>query len=146
MQDFRNLRVWQRSHALVLAVYEVSKRFSAHELYGLSSQIRRSAVSVPTNIAEGSKRRRRNDYAHFLNMAEASLAEVEYLFILAHDLGYLPTPAMEELIVEKREIASMLSRLSEKVLARERESLTPQETDAASNLQLSTSDNAPKNA
>lgn len=72
MQRFQDLKVWQRSHALTLAIYHLTETFPADERFGLISQLRRAAASVPTNIAEGSKRRTRLEYARFLNMAEGS--------------------------------------------------------------------------
>ena len=86
MQDFRDLKVWQRSHQLTLQIYRITSKFPPHELYGLTSQLRRAAASVPTNLAEGSKRRHGRDYARFVNIAEASLAETEYLLILSRNL------------------------------------------------------------
>ncbi len=100
----RDLKVWQRSHALVLAVYRLSEAFPSQERFGVVSQLRRAAVSVPTNIAEGSKRRTPQDYARFLNLAEASLAETEYLLMLCRDLGYLAGEVTEPLLLEASEI------------------------------------------
>ena len=115
MQSFRELKVWQRSHALVLELYRLSEAFPAPERFGLVSQLRRAAVSVPTNIAEGSKRRTRQDYARFLNLAEASLAETEYLLLLCRDLGYLAGEVTEPLLTEVSEISRMLHALRGKV-------------------------------
>ncbi len=115
MQRFTDLKVWQRSHALVLSVYRLARRFPADEKYGLVSQLRRAAVSVSTNIAEGSKREGRQDYARFLNIAEGSLVETECLLITARDLGYLAPDAVEPLLGEIREIARMLHYLRIKV-------------------------------
>jgi len=75
MQKFQDLKVWQRSHALVREIYRLTVSFPRSEQFGLTSQIRRAAASVPTNIAEGSKRRTRQEYARFLNIAEGSAAE-----------------------------------------------------------------------
>lgn len=83
MHHFANLNVWKRSHAPVLNLYRLSAGFPIEEPFGLTSQIRRAAASVPTNMAEGSKRKSQRDYAHFLNLAEASLAETEYLILLS---------------------------------------------------------------
>jgi four helix bundle protein len=87
-QRFEDLEVWQKSHQLTLRIYKLTANFPKHELYGLSSQMRRAAVSVPSNIAEGFKKRSKPDKARVLNIAQASLEEVRYYFILAHDLGY----------------------------------------------------------
>lgn len=86
---FEDLIVWQKAHVLVLAVYRASKAFPRDETYGLVSQVRRAAVSVPANIAEGFKKRGRQDKARFLNIAQGSLEEARYYLILARDLGYL---------------------------------------------------------
>jgi four helix bundle protein len=115
MQRFTDLRVWQRSHALVLALYELTDRFPRSERFGLVSQLRRAAVSVPTNIAEGSKRRGAADYARFLNLAEGSLAETEYLILLSRDLGYATNDVAQPLLAEVSEIARMLHALRTKV-------------------------------
>lgn len=89
--------------------------FPAPERFGLVAQLRRAAVSVPTNIAEGSKRRTAQDYARFLNLAEGSLAETEYLLLLSHDLGYLGGEVTEPLLAEVSEISRMLYALRAKV-------------------------------
>src|SRR6266571_9409087 len=92
MQRFTELKVWQRGHALVLSIYRMTAGFPQAERFGLISQLRRAALSVPTNIAEGSKRVTRQDYARFINLSEASLVETEYLIMVSRDLGYI-TPA-----------------------------------------------------
>lgn len=86
---FEDVVAWQKSHALVLEIYRVSAGFPKNETFGLTSQLRRSAVSVPANIAEGFKRQGKAEKARFLNIAEASLEEARYYLILARDLGYL---------------------------------------------------------
>lgn len=90
-RSFRDLVVWQKAHELVLAVYKLTERFPKTEIYGLVSQIRRSAVSVPANIAEGFKKRGQADKARYLNIAQASMEETRYYLILAQDLGYAET-------------------------------------------------------
>jgi len=115
MQKFQDLKVWQRGHALALEVYRVTESFPKTEQFGLTSQLRRAASSVPTNIAEGSKRRTRQEFARFLNIAEGSLAEVEYLLILCRDLGYLSAAVAAQTLAEVTEIAKMLSVLRAKV-------------------------------
>ena len=109
------MKVWQRSHALALKIYRISGSFPKGEQFGLTSQLRRAATSVPTNIAEGSKRRTRLEYARFLNIAEGSLAEVEYLLILTRDLEYLPPREAAKNLGETTEIARMLNALRAKV-------------------------------
>lgn len=115
MQRFTDLKVWQRSHVLVLQIYRLATSFPREERFGLTSQLQRAAVSVPANIAEGSKRRSNDDFARFLNIAEGSLAETEYLVMLARDLGLLPSKSSEPLLVEIDEIARMLYTLRLKV-------------------------------
>ncbi|MBZ5543964.1 MAG: four helix bundle protein [Acidobacteriia bacterium] len=115
MQRFTELKVWQRSHRFVLEIYGLTAKFLKEERYGLVTQLRRAAASVPTNIAEGSKRQGSQDYARFLNIAEGSLAETEYLLMLGRDLGYLRRELSEPLLSELTEIARMLNRLREKV-------------------------------
>ncbi len=105
MQHFKNLKVWQRSHRLVLSLYQTTVRFPSHERFGITSQLRRSAASVPTNIAEGCKRQGQQDFARFLNIAEGSLSETEYLVMLASDLGYFLANEPSQLLAEISEIA-----------------------------------------
>jgi four helix bundle protein len=94
-KSFRELIVWQKAHGFVLAVYDATKAFPREETYGLSSQFRRAAVSVPANIAEGFRKRSDADKARFLNIAEGSLEECRYYVILAQDLGYLRENVLE---------------------------------------------------
>jgi len=115
MQRFTDLKVWQRGHALVLELYRQTAHFPDQERFGLTSQLRRAAASVPTNIAEGSKRQHPQDYARFLNIAEGSLAETEYLLLLSRDLGYLSAEATTPTLSEIDELARMLNALRAKV-------------------------------
>jgi four helix bundle protein len=89
IQHFQQLEVWKKAHELVLITYQVTKEFPREERFGLVSQMRRAAVSVPANIAEGFKRRGINEKIRFYNIAEGSLEELKYFFILANDLGYV---------------------------------------------------------
>ncbi|HKA37176.1 MAG TPA: four helix bundle protein [Thermoanaerobaculia bacterium] len=115
MKQFRDLEVWRRSHHLTLRIYRLSASFPGDERFGLMTQLRRSAVSVPSNIAEGAKRQRKQDYARFLNISEGSLAETSYLLLLARDLGYSSPQITEELLTESEEILRMLFSLRKKV-------------------------------
>jgi len=115
MQRFTDLIVWQRSHALVLQVYRLTKSFPSDERFGLTSQLRRAVLSVPTDIAEGSKRQTNPEYARFLNIAEGSLAETEYLLMVSRDLGYLSAATTTPALAEAEEIARMLNGLRNKV-------------------------------
>lgn len=99
-RNFRDLTVWQRAHAWVLEVYRLTELFPRHELFGLTSQLRRSAVSVPANIAEGFKRQGKNDKVRFYNIAQGSLEECRYYLILANDLGYAATNPLSDRLDE----------------------------------------------
>jgi four helix bundle protein len=90
-ETFTDLVVWQKSHRFVLDVYRVSTRFPSHELYGLTSQLRRAAVSVPANIAEGFRKRGKGDKLRYFNIAQGSLEEARYYLLPARDLGYVET-------------------------------------------------------
>jgi four helix bundle protein len=85
---FQDLIVWQKAHRFVLAVYKLTSTFARSEIYGLTSQLRRAAVSIPANIAEGFKKKGKADKARFLNIAQGSLEESRYYLLLAHDLRY----------------------------------------------------------
>jgi len=89
-QSFEDLVVWQKSHQVTLRVYKLTAKFPQTELYGLTAQMRRAAVSVAANIAEGFKKRGRTDKARVMNIAQGSLEELRYYFIVSRDLGYLP--------------------------------------------------------
>ena len=88
MRDFRKIKAWMLADDLAVAAYEVSKCFPREEIYGITSQIRRAASSVPANIVEGASRESAKDYAHFLQIARGSLAETQYFLHLAKRLGY----------------------------------------------------------
>lgn len=115
MQDFQKLAVWQKAHALTLKIYQLSHNFPQTELYGLTSQMRRSAASVPTNIAEGCGRDGKAELKHFMNIALGSASELHYQLILARDLSYLETEkfkALENDIIEvKRMIGGFIRSL-----------------------------------
>jgi four helix bundle protein len=99
------LVVWQKAHRFVLAVYRFTSDFPRQEMYGLSAQMRRAAVSIPANIAEGFRKRGGPDKAQFMNMAEGSLEESRYYLILAQDLSYGST---EELMALLKEVSRLL--------------------------------------
>jgi four helix bundle protein len=109
LRDFKKLKVWERSHRLTLAVYKATATFPREELYGLTSQIRRSCAAIPANIAEGCGRGTNNDLAHFLQMALGSASELEYHLLLARDLSLLDEADHEHLAKEVREIKRMLT-------------------------------------
>jgi four helix bundle protein len=112
-QSFEDLIVWQKSHRLTLFVYQVTAAFPKTELYGLVSQMRRAAVSVPANIAEGFKRRKNPDKARCMNIAQGSLEEVRYYFLLARDLGYLKEIERERI----DEVANLLNAYVQSVMS-----------------------------
>jgi four helix bundle protein len=102
MRDFKKIKAWQLADDFAVSIYGTTRdRFPNDERYGLTSQIRRAAVSVPSNIAEGAKRRHPKDYLRFLDMAYGSLAEVEYQLHLAHRLGYLRDDEYELLSAQR---------------------------------------------
>ena len=113
MRTFRELTVWQHAHEFVLAVYRATARYPSHELYGLVSQMRRSAVSVTANIVEGHKRRGRKEFLNFLEIADSSLEELKYYLLLSTDLRYVVPSAAEPLSQKAEHIGRMLSRLKQ---------------------------------
>jgi four helix bundle protein len=104
-KSFQDLDVWKKAHSWVLEIYRRIEAFPKHELFGLTSQLRRAAVSVPANIAEGFKKRGMADKARFYNIAQGSLEECRYYLILARDLGYAETG---KLSADLDEISRML--------------------------------------
>jgi four helix bundle protein len=115
VKDYRTLKVWEKSHALVLAVYGVSRNFPSSELYGLSSQIRRSAISIPANIAEGCGRDSNADFNHFLKIAMGSATELDYHLLLSKDLGLIKLADFAVLSEQANEVRRMLASLIRKI-------------------------------
>jgi four helix bundle protein len=115
MRDFRSLVAWQRSHAFAIRMYAVTAPFPREELYGLTSQMRGSATSVPTNIAEGCGSDGGLDLARFLQFAMRSASELEYQLILARDLEYITKDAHTVLEGELVEVKRILNALIRKV-------------------------------
>jgi four helix bundle protein len=109
MRDFRELAVWQKAHRLTLAVYKSTTTFPREELYGLTSQIRWAAASVPANIAEGWGRSGNAELARFLQMAIGSACELEYHLLLARDLTLLPRTDYEGLLGDLTQVKRMLT-------------------------------------
>lgn len=99
-RSFEDLGVWQKAHQFVLAIYRFTREFPPDERFGLTSQIRRAAVSVPANIAEGFPKRSVSDKTRFFNIAQGSLEEVHYYLVLAHDLGYGETAKLLQMYDE----------------------------------------------
>lgn len=113
-KSFTDLIVWQKAHAFVLAVYTITKKFPKDETYGLSSQLRRAAFSIPANIAESFKRYGSADKSRFLNIAQGSLEEARYFLILTKGLGYANT---DHLSIQIEEVSKMLNSYEKKILS-----------------------------
>ena len=111
MRDFKRYDIWQLSHSLALKIYQITKSFPKEELYGLISQIRRSAASIPTNISEGCSRNSDAEFNQFLNIALGSALETEYLFVLSKDLGYIEPQIYEQIDIEINLIKSKIYKL-----------------------------------
>jgi len=117
MRNFRDLKVWEKAHQLTLSTYRVTKLFPKDELYGITSQLRRSCISTPTNIAAGCGRSSDRDFARFLDIAGGSASETEYLYILAKDLGYCGDEDFSKLNEDVNEIKRMLNSFTQKLRA-----------------------------
>jgi four helix bundle protein len=117
MQNYKDLKVWDKSHQLTLQVYKASKTFPKDELYSLTNQLRRAISSIPANIAEGCGTKSQNDFAHFLNVALGSANEAEYFLLLSKDLEYLPLEQYTILYDKINEVKAMLISLINKVRA-----------------------------
>src|SRR5947199_10546069 len=109
-RTFQDLLVWQKAHRFVLDIYALAAAFPKQETYGLSLQMRRAAVSIPANIAEGFRRRGKADKARFMNLAEGSVEECRYYLILAHDLGYGDTSRLASLLEEVSKLLNAYAR------------------------------------
>src|SRR5271166_6489188 len=116
MRDFRQLEVWEVAHQLVLRVYKVTQEFPKHELYGLTSQMRRCSASIAANIADGCGRTGNGDLHRFLSVAMGSAVELEYFLLLSRDLG-LVCNSYEELNTQTHRVQRMLASLVRKVEA-----------------------------
>lgn len=117
MQSFKNLKVWEKAHTLTLDVYNTSMSFLHEEMYGLTSQMRRSSASIGANIAEGSCRKGGGDFGRFLQIAMGSASELEYQLLLAHDLELLNSLDYERLSGEVCEVKRMLASFIHKLRA-----------------------------
>ncbi len=112
-KSFEDLLVWQKAHAFVLGVYRFTEGFPRHELFGLTSQIRRAAVSIPANIAEGFKKRSRAEKGRFFNISQGSVEECRYYLILSKDLNY---GKPQELRNDLEEVSKLLERYRSVIL------------------------------
>jgi four helix bundle protein len=108
MRDFTKLAFWQRSHQLTLSIYKVTKQYPKEELFGLTSQMRRSSSSIPTNIAEGCGRNTNPQLKHFLEISTGSGSELQYQLILSKDLEYISEETFRNLHDEIVEIRKMI--------------------------------------
>lgn len=114
-QNYKDLLIWKKAMELVTEIYEISRTFPKEEVYGLTSQIRRSAVSIPSNIAEGKGRRSGAEFQQFLVQARGSLYELETQVQIAGNLGYIHVEKVEKLKLKSIEIAKMLNALLETI-------------------------------
>lgn len=118
MKDFRELKVWEKAHQLTLAVYQATTGFPREELYGLTSQLRRSASSIPANLAEGCGRNGDAEFARFCSIALGSASELQYHLLLARDLELIKPKAYADLAERAAELQRMLTALSQKLRAK----------------------------
>ena len=117
MQNYKDLKVWIKSHEITLKIYSLTKGFPKEEIYSITSQVRRCSSSIPANIAEGCGKNTKNDFGRFLNIALGSANETEYFLLLAKDLSYLKTEDHKHLEKCINEIKAMLISLIKKVRA-----------------------------
>jgi four helix bundle protein len=115
MQNYKDLKVWEKAHHFTLEVYEITKLFPKEEIYSLTNQLRRAASSIPANIAEGCGKNSQAEFAHFLNVSLGSANEAEYFLILSKDLKYLNQSIFDTLVKSINEIKAMLIALISKV-------------------------------
>jgi four helix bundle protein len=120
MKDFRTLKVWEKAHALTLTIYKATEAFPKQEVYALTNQIQRAAVSVPSNIAEGCGKDSDAELKRYFLIAMGSSSELEYLLLLAHDLGYLSQDTFQSMNNELVETRKMLNAFIQKLRATKR--------------------------
>jgi four helix bundle protein len=117
MKDFRTLKVWEKAHALTLAIYKSTEEFPKQEMYALTNQIQRAAVSIPANIAEGCGKDSDAELKRYFVISMGSASELEYLLLLAHDLGYLPENTFRSITNDLVEVRKMLNAFIQKLKA-----------------------------
>jgi len=117
MKDFRTLKVWEKAHALTLSIYKATEKFPKQEMYALTNQIQRAAVSIPANIAEGCGKDSDAELKRYFLISMGSSSELEYLLLLARDLGYLPENAFQDMTNNLVEIRKMLNAFIQKLKA-----------------------------
>lgn len=115
MKNYENLSFWEESHQLAIDIYEITKGFPKSELYGLTSQLRRSALSVPTNIAEGCGRESKKELRRYLVMASGSIVEVEYLLLFCKDMVLITEPIYVDLTEKASSIKKRLTAYKNKI-------------------------------
>jgi four helix bundle protein len=125
MKDFRDLDVWRKAHHATLDIYRATADFPKEELYGLTSQMRRSCASNPANIAEGCGRRGNGEFHRFLQIAMGSASEFEYHLLLSHDLGFIEVKRFQTLTSQVQEIKKMLASLIRRVDAERSRPVVP---------------------
>ena len=111
MGDFKSLVVWQKSVSLVTEIYHLTENYPKNEVFGLTSQIRRASISIPSNISEGHSRRSSNDYIQFLKIARGSLAELETQILISKNLNFISEKQYQDFETKSIEIAKMLNSL-----------------------------------
>ena len=116
MRDFKKYEIWQISHSFTLEIYHSTKAFPKEGQFGITSQLRRAAVSIPTNISEGCGRNSDKEFNHFLNIALGSANETEYLLILSRDLHYLTAGVSNDLLEKVNVIKSKIYKLKQKLI------------------------------
>jgi four helix bundle protein len=115
VKSYRDLNVWKAAVELVICVYRRTEKFPKHEVFGLAGQIQRSAVSIPSNVAEGHARASDKEFHHFLSISLGSLAELETQLIIAEKLDYIKSESMNELLAKSDELGKMLKSLQKRV-------------------------------
>ena len=110
MHQFKELEIWKRSRLFCSQIYAITSKFPSDEKFGLTNQLRRASVSIPSNIAEGSSRNSNKDFARFLEIAIGSAYEIETQLLIALDLGFIKTDELDKLLIELSEIIKMISR------------------------------------
>lgn len=110
IQNFKEIIAWQKAHVLVLEIYKITKKFPKSEDFNLTSQMRRCTTSIPSNIAEGFKRKTKKDKYHFSFMAEGSLEELKYQVLLSRDLGYLDTDGYNSISAITDDVGRLLTK------------------------------------
>lgn len=120
MKDFRGLKVWEKAHALALAVYRASAAFPSRESFGITAQIRRAAGSIPANLAEGCGRQSDRELGRFVAIAMGSASELEYHLLLSRDLDYLSAGTYDDLAARVVEVKRMLTGLAQRLRQNDR--------------------------